>query len=500
MSTRGTPDTVEAQIADIYERLRRQARRIRQTQPAPGGVFYIQIAASDASQHSKDRADYVCGGYDNHRIDHVIVQKVVDAFSLPEIQSDGGGTILLSEGTFWFGDSVIIRHDDGSSGARIAILGLGAHTEVTSSTINAATTINDAADVAHTDSYTIRSSASKDRVRIEGIHFVGPGKTPAAGVASAIGGAAADVTSCSFEDYTTAIDASGMGSFWSRCAARDCGTGFYTAGTNGAHISSCYSSCDVGYRIGSGSGDQGFAIVENCVADVCGIGIYVTGSNAVIVGNHILARLNWSGGPPKGIYVDGGSRNVIASNRIWTYSSGTNGAVGIHVLDGSVANIVHDNNLIVGYGDVTPTADGIRIGGDQTSVQGNTIRRGTTALTDVNLRYGINIEGTADRTVCTDNDLYLSGQTADYTDAGTLTSGNCGVPVTRSGTGVLVAGVLTVNTAMVTANSRIFLTSQVDGGTPGFLRVTARVAGTSFTVTSSSVADTSTFAWEIIEP
>lgn len=70
----------------------------------------------------------------------------------------------------------------------------------------------------------------------------------------------------------------------------------------------------------------------------------------------------------------------------------------------------------------------------------------------------------------------------------------------RMGAAVLVAGVVTVNTTAVTANSRIFLTSQADGGTPGFVRISARVAATSFTITSSNVADTSTIAWLIVEP
>lgn len=70
----------------------------------------------------------------------------------------------------------------------------------------------------------------------------------------------------------------------------------------------------------------------------------------------------------------------------------------------------------------------------------------------------------------------------------------------KQGTAVLVAGAVTVANTSVTANSRIFLTSQVDGGTPGFLRVSARVAGTSFTITSSSATDTSTVAYEIFEP
>lgn len=68
------------------------------------------------------------------------------------------------------------------------------------------------------------------------------------------------------------------------------------------------------------------------------------------------------------------------------------------------------------------------------------------------------------------------------------------------GTATLVAGTVVVNTTKVTGNSRIFLTAQTTGAAPGALRVSARTAGTSFTVTSSSATDTSTFAWLIVEP
>jgi hypothetical protein len=68
------------------------------------------------------------------------------------------------------------------------------------------------------------------------------------------------------------------------------------------------------------------------------------------------------------------------------------------------------------------------------------------------------------------------------------------------GTTVLVGGAKVVANTKVTANTRIFLTSQADGGTPGWLRISARTPGTSFTITSSSGADTSTVAYELIEP
>jgi hypothetical protein len=64
----------------------------------------------------------------------------------------------------------------------------------------------------------------------------------------------------------------------------------------------------------------------------------------------------------------------------------------------------------------------------------------------------------------------------------------------------LVGGTKVVSTTAVTANSRIFLTSDAPGGTIGFLSVSARVAGTSFTIQSSNALDTSNVSWIIVEP
>lgn len=69
----------------------------------------------------------------------------------------------------------------------------------------------------------------------------------------------------------------------------------------------------------------------------------------------------------------------------------------------------------------------------------------------------------------------------------------------RSGTAVLVGGTVVVSNTTVTALTRIQLTSQADGGTPGFLRVSTRSNGVSFTITSSSGTDTSTVAYLLVE-
>lgn len=70
------------------------------------------------------------------------------------------------------------------------------------------------------------------------------------------------------------------------------------------------------------------------------------------------------------------------------------------------------------------------------------------------------------------------------------------------GVATLVGGTVTVNTTKVTANSRIFLTVQSLGTitVPKAVAVTARSAGTSFTITSADATDTSVVAWLLVEP
>lgn len=70
------------------------------------------------------------------------------------------------------------------------------------------------------------------------------------------------------------------------------------------------------------------------------------------------------------------------------------------------------------------------------------------------------------------------------------------------GRGTLINGVLTINTNKVTTNCEIFITVQSLGtvSVPTTLAITSKINNTSFTVTSASLTDTSTFSWLIIEP
>lgn len=68
------------------------------------------------------------------------------------------------------------------------------------------------------------------------------------------------------------------------------------------------------------------------------------------------------------------------------------------------------------------------------------------------------------------------------------------------GTATLVNGTVTVANTSVTANTIIMLTPQSEVDTPGFVSVTSRVAGTSFTIGSSTATDDSVVGWLLIEP
>lgn len=87
----------------------------------------------------------------------------------------------------------------------------------------------------------------------------------------------------------------------------------------------------------------------------------------------------------------------------------------------------------------------------------------------------------------------------------TLTSGANGTSISRIRHGVsaaMTAGVVAVTDANTTANTRFFFSTHSRGTItlPASYDAATRSAGTSFTITSSMVTDTSTVAWIAIEP
>jgi hypothetical protein len=70
----------------------------------------------------------------------------------------------------------------------------------------------------------------------------------------------------------------------------------------------------------------------------------------------------------------------------------------------------------------------------------------------------------------------------------------------RMGLATLSIGTAVVSNTSVGANTRIFLTPQSHGANSGLVSVSARTAGTSFTITSSNSSDANSVAWLLIEP
>lgn len=69
----------------------------------------------------------------------------------------------------------------------------------------------------------------------------------------------------------------------------------------------------------------------------------------------------------------------------------------------------------------------------------------------------------------------------------------------RAGNATLAAGTVTVNNASVTANTVVMLTRKTSGGTIGTAITYTLNAGTSFTINSDNILDTSTFSYLLIE-
>lgn len=99
-----------------------------------------------------------------------------------------------------------------------------------------------------------------------------------------------------------------------------------------------------------------------------------------------------------------------------------------------------------------------------------------------------------------DGDVSMYGSNFTLGTAGGRLRLKEGAGNSTMGRATLVAGTVVVNTTSVTAASEVFLTCQTPGGTPGFLRVSTRTPGTSFTILSSSGTDTSVVGWFIVEP
>lgn len=221
-----------------------------------------------------------------------------------------------------------------------------------------------------------------------------------------------------------------------------------------------------------------------------------------------------------------GTGNVVMGGFAYYESTGGNFNTVIGYAAAGPGATLGDNNVAVGSGSLAS----ITGGSQNVSIGLNSLLSNTTGSSNTGLGSQANVaSGALDHatvvgaqaSVSTSNTVVL-GRTTDVTVIGATgddASGNLlqvagNISATAIGSGLrvkegsnakmgiatLVAGTVSVSNTSVTANSRIFLTAQNSSGTPGFLGISARTASTSFDITSSNGADTSTVAWMIVEP
>jgi hypothetical protein len=89
------------------------------------------------------------------------------------------------------------------------------------------------------------------------------------------------------------------------------------------------------------------------------------------------------------------------------------------------------------------------------------------------------------------------GATAAASAAPAAAAGPAAAGASTAGSTTLIAGTIVVSTTAVTANSIILITAQ-SGTVTGNLKISARTAGTSFTILSTVLTDTPLVGWLII--
>ncbi len=329
----------------------------------------------------------------------------------------------------------------------------------------------------------------------------------------------------------TVTISSGTGGVGASTAGQTGGTTNINGGTGGAGSSTSGNGGGITCKAGSGGG--GVAGGQGGTAQLVG-GTGGTGSSTG--GNGGPA--NVTGGSPGSVAgCQGGSVSITAGNGTSTGAGGAGGTVSITTgqANGNNTTNYSGGSLTLSVGSSQGSSGGSNItitagtGGIGTSTAG--ANGGNTAINAGNGGAGSSTGGTggnvvisagtggnsttpgsggyivfepaattstSERLRVTSTAVYATSAQIEAATAGygfSVKSGsNC-----KMGTATLSAGTVTVSNTSVTSNSLIFLTTQSAGGAVGYSYISAKVASTSFTITSTSSTDTSTVAWLIME-
>lgn len=225
------------------------------------------------------------------------------------------------------------------------------------------------------------------------------------------------------------------------------------------------------------------------------------GTSAFTVDTNTYAPLNapsFTGG----VSIAGGA--TVSSGDL-TVSSGNLNITGNQQFSGDVARTLSSGRTNIGNGNTLTVQAGGGQSGSTDRLGGNLILSGgiSTGTGSSSIQFQTataSSTGSTDRTPTTKLTLDGSG-ILTFAQSGGLSMTETPTAAARMGIATLAAGTVTVSTTAIKSNSRVFLTIQdPNGGTPGAVYVSARVASTSFTITSTSGTDTSQVAWLIIDP
>lgn len=111
---------------------------------------------------------------------------------------------------------------------------------------------------------------------------------------------------------------------------------------------------------------------------------------------------------------------------------------------------------------------------------------------------GLSVDAPIQSTNITITNPFAIESNANMNVVGTITYPNSGGAAVV-GNATLVGGTITVNTTRAKSGSYILLTRKTSGGTIGTAITYTISAGTSFTITSDNILDTSTFTWLIVD-
>lgn len=258
------------------------------------------------------------------------------------------------------------------------------------------------------------------------------------------------------------------------------------------------------------SGGKNNWVAGRATSIMGGAGNQVAGNYSAVVGGILNTARTTNIGVGMYSAIMGGSQNVTSSRRTFMGAGALNTISNNSDYSSIVGGIYHmigglgngDRSTIFGgaSGSIASSFGSI-IGGNSNSISTNSpysaIFGGSGNSISAKFSSIISATGvtaTKDFTVHVPNILIQKSHLIYWGTANTYTND------ATAGLATLVGGTATVNTSKVTAGSYIFLTNQKNGGTVGALYISARTAGTSFTITSTSGTDTSLVAWFIVEP